>query len=325
MRELGLSLGIIFAGLFTGYGIQWLTLTHRIRLPVSLEDLRLRLQKTALLFILPITVMSTIWIVDVQSASIGTLPFIGIGAIILGGILAYGAAKMLKYNPLQTGALIPCGSFTNIGAIGMLICYIYLGEKGFALVPIYKLFEDLIYFAVGFPIAKYFSTIETKKTSMVQRLKELAKDPFIRVTLASIILGGILNVSGIYRSDFFGTINAVFIPLGTGLLLVSIGLAMRFNNIRHHFKACAMVSLIKFILVPFCATAAAWSFGYGRVDNGLPLKVVMILSSMPVAFTALIPPSIYNLDLDLANACWFFTTSALIVVLPVLLILINII
>jgi hypothetical protein len=44
--------------------------------------------------------------------------------------------------------------------------------------------------------------------------------------------------------------------------------------------------------------------------------VVIILSSMAVAFSALIPPSIYDLDLDLANACWFFTT-AFIVVLPV--------
>jgi hypothetical protein len=55
------------------------------------------------------------------------------------------------------------------------------------------------------------------------------------------------------------------------------------------------------------------------------MKVVMILSSMPVAFSALIPPSLYDLDLDLANACWFFTTSALIVVLPLLLMLINMI
>jgi predicted permease len=51
--------------------------------------------------------------------------------------------------------------------------------------------------------------------------------------------------------------------------------------------------------------------------------VVIILSSMPVAFSALIPPSIYDLDLGRANACWFFTTSALIVVLPVLLMVIN--
>jgi predicted permease len=44
---------------------------------------------------------------------------------------------------------------------------------------------------------------------------------------------------------------------------------------------------------------------------------------MPVAFNALIPPSIYNLDLDLANSCWFFTTASLVVVLPLLLMLVN--
>ena len=36
---------------------------------------------------------------------------------------------------------------------------------------------------------------------------------------------------------------------------------------------------------------------------------------MLVAFTTLIPPSIYDLDIDLANSCWFITTSLLAVVL----------
>ena len=65
--------------------------------------------------------------------------------------------------------------------------------------------------------------------------------------------------------------------------------------------------------------------GYGEIENGLPLKVVVILTTMPVAFSALIPPSIYDLDLDLANACWFFTTACLIWVLPVLLIVLELI
>jgi len=38
-----------------------------------------------------------------------------------------------------------------------------------------------------------------------------------------------------------------------------------------------------------------------------------------VAFNALIPPSIYDLDLDLANSCWFVTTALLAIVLPALL------
>ena len=76
-------------------------------------------------------------------------------------------------------------------------------------------------------------------------------------------------------------------------------------------------------MVPATITAAAYFIGYGAIDNGLPLKVVIILASMPVAFNALIPPSIYDLDLDLANACWFFTTACLIAVLPVLLAIVK--
>ena len=67
----------------------------------------------------------------------------------------------------------------------------------------------------------------------------------------------------------------------------------------------------------------AYLLGFGNIENGLPLKVVIILSSMPVAFSALIPPSIYDLDLDLANSCWFFTTALLIIILPLLLIILN--
>ena len=323
MDKLTLTLGIIACGLALGYGIQRMSTAGYLRLPVSLGALRKSLQKTALLFVLPVTVMGAIWVVDIGSVALVALPIIGVGAIVLGGVLALGAAWMLKLDAHQTGALIPCGSFTNIGSIGALICYVYLGEKGFALVPIYKLFEELTYYSVGFPIAKYYSAVNTPRDSATTRLRLLVADPFVRVAVGSILIGAGLNVSGLPRPRLFGAVNALFIPLGTGLLLISIGLAMRFGSVRDHLKACSMVALIKFAGVPLCATAAAWLLGYGQIDNGLPLQVVMIVSSMPVAFNALIPPSIYDLDLDLANACWLLTTAALVVILPVLLLAIN--
>ena len=78
-----------------------------------------------------------------------------------------------------------------------------------------------------------------------------------------------------------------------------------------------------FVLVPVCAGALAYRIGFAHVDAGLPLKVVIVLSAMPVAFNALIPPSIYDLDLDLANSCWFVTTALLVLVLPLLLLILN--
>lgn len=323
LSRFAFTFAIITGALAVGYLIQQLVNRGRLRLPIDLKSLRILLQKWALLFFLPITVMSAIWIVSFPSMTMAALPLFGFAALTLGGVAGLALARLLKLPPRQTGALFPCGSFTNIGAIGALVCYLFLGEKGFALVPIYKIFEELTYYGIGFPIAKYYSTAGQSTEGTGDRLKALARDPFILTAVSALIIGGLLNASGLQRPAVFATVNAIFIPLGTSLLLISIGLAMKFKSVRHYLKACVGIAAIKFVLVPVVMTSLAFAVGYGRIENGLPLKVVMILTSMPVAFNALIPPSIYDLDLDLANACWFFTTMGLVVVLPVLLLVLN--
>ena len=183
------------------------------------------LYKSALFFIFPITITGAIWVVRVQAAAIATLPLLGFGAIMLGGISALVAAR--------------------------------------------------------------------------------------------------LNLSGLPRPGGFRMINTIFIPLATGMLLVSIGLSMQFKRVKDYLKESLAVAGIKFLIVPLAIGGLAYLIGYGEIENGLPLKVVIVLTTMPVAFSALIPPSIYDLDLDLANACWFFTTACLIWVLPALLIVIE--
>jgi predicted permease len=324
LTKLLTSLGIIACGLCTGYLIQRLVESQHLRLPCSLEYLRKALQKSALLFVLPVTIAGAIWVAQVQSAAIAALPLLGFGAIMLGGLCALAAARLMALPPYKAGALYGCGSFTNIGSIGALICYIYLGEAGFALVPIYKIFEELTYYSIGFPIAKYHSaTVSAGQEPTAARIKKLLTDPFILATVSSLVVGALLNLAAIPRPALFRTINAVFIPLGTGMLLISIGLSMRFRRVRNYVKECVAVSIIKFMVVPVAISTVAYLIGYATIENGLPLKVVIILTSMPVAFNALIPPSIYDLDLDLANACWFFTTACLIAVLPILLLIVR--
>jgi hypothetical protein len=318
------SFSVILFGLFLGYITQILASRELIRLPLPIDGLRKLLQRIALLFLNPIAVIGAIWVVSLKDITLVALPFIGLFALLAGGAIALGIARMFKFGPQKTGSMYVCGAFTNIGSIGSLICFVFLGEMGFALVPIYKLFEELSYYAIGFPIAKYYSGSTTAER-IADRLKSLIRDPFILVALVSIIIGGLLNFTGIDRPEFFKTIISVFVPLGTIMLLTSIGLALRFRRVRDYIQECVSVALIKFIFIPILATLLAYMIGFGKIDDGLPLKVVMILSSMPVAFIALIPPSIYDLDLDLANSCWFFTTALLIFVLPGLLFVLGLI
>lgn len=323
MSKFLFSFGVIAFGLSLGYVIQSACSRGLVTLPMGVDQLRKLLQRVALLFVNPVTVVGAIWIVDIKALSLAALPALGGGAILLGGALALGASGLMGLESKETGAFFACGSFTNIGSIGALICFMFLGERGFALVPIYKLFEEVTYYGVGFPVAKYYSDIHAVGVSPWERLRGMARDPFILVALSAITLGGLLNASGVERPAFFHTLNSVFIPTGTTLLLVSIGLAMKFKRVKHYLRECFSVSAIKFLLVPGIMFSIAYLIGFGDIDGGLPLKVVIILSAMPVAFNALIPPSIYDLDLDLANSCWFFTTAALVVVLPALLFAVN--
>jgi len=312
------SFTVILAGLLLGYAIQVLAARGVIRLPLPVDSVRKGLQRSALLFVNPVAIVGATWIVSIRDAALAALPLVGLFAIVTGGVLALGAARILRLPPKKTGALFCCGSFTNIGSIGALVCYLYLGEPGFALVPIYKIFEELSYYSIGFPIAKHYSG-----SSVVEgrwdRVRVLLRDPLILVSVTALLLGGALNASGIDRPAIYGPVNAVLIPLQAFMLLVSVGLALRFRRVGDYLRESAAVAAIKFAAVPALTCALAVSLGFGRIDGGLPLKVVLILSSMPVAFNALIPPSIYDLDLDLANSCWFVTTALLAAVLPALL------
>ena len=320
-----ISLGYIFFGLVCGYILQQLVEGRIIQIPISLERLRKLLQKIGLLFFVPVSFIGALWITKMDNIKIIALPFLGVFALLLGGILGFVSAKLLKLNRKDTGSMFICGSFTNIGSIGGLLCYMFLGEKGFAFFPIYKLFEQVIYYAVGFPIAKNFSNEIVKKENILLQLKKVFTDIFVLVTLTSITIGTFLNISGIERPEFYKTINAVFIPGGTVTLLISIGLAIKFKKVKNYIKECIAISMIKFILMPIIISSIAILLGYGIFAGGLPLKVAIILSSMPVAFTAMVPVSLYDLNLDLANSCWLVTTMGLFIVVPLLSYIIRLI
>lgn len=318
------SFAIIFVGLVLGYVTQIIVRRKHVSLGIPLDDLRILLQKVALLFFNPVAIVGAIWIVNLKNAALFALPFFGLLTYLLGGSLAVGASRLLDLEGRKTGALFGCGFFTNIGAIGTLVCYIFLGEAGFALVAIFKLFQEVAYYGIGFPVAKYLgsSRHDVPARGLV---RHLVSDPYLLVAVSALTMGGLLNISGYQRPEFYKIIISVLVPLITFLLLLSIGMAMEFRKIGAYLRECVSISLIKFVLVPVLVSLPAYFLGYGRIQNGLPLKVVLVLSSMPVAFNALIPPSIYNLDLDLANSCWFFTTALLVVVLPMLLLVINMI
>ena len=287
------SLGLIATGLSAGYLYRNIT-PQGIKLSEKeTNTLRRRLQEAALLYVNPVAFGGAIWALKLSDIRIIALPFLGAFAILLGGALAYLAAYVLKLGRKQNGVFVVCGGFTNIGSIGSLVCYILLGEPAVALMPFYKLFETFLYYGVGFSYAKSMSdTVSGVENS--NKFKQVLTDKFVLVAMSSMAVGLGLNLMGIQRPAFYSALNSFLIPLGTLLLLSSIGMAMRFGKMRGYMGEAGVISLIKLIIVPSSVYLLGSWLGLGSIDGGLPLKTALVLASMPVAFVAMVPPAIYD-------------------------------
>ncbi|WP_319559560.1 hypothetical protein [Marispirochaeta sp.] len=267
--------------------------------------------------------MGAIWIFQIHTFRLLFLPILGFLAIFTGAAASLGIGKRLKLDPSRRGALFSTGTMSNLGSVGSLVVFTTLGEAGYAMVPFYRLFELFSYYVICFPIAKSFSPQNEAAAGNRGKLLSLFLDPFVLVTLGSLGTGLILNLTGVQRPEFYGPLNSFLVPVGSLLLLTSIGMAMRFGRVGSYMKEAFAVAGIKYLVIPVVVTGSAALLGYGSIDGGLPLKVVLIMSSMPVGFIAMVPPSIYKLDVDLANAAWLVSTLLLTLIIPLQILFIN--
>jgi len=315
---------VITIGIFSGYIFQKIIDKRNLIKPESKKNISVFLQKMGMLGLVPITYIGSLWILNIESLTeIFSLPFVGAASIVIGGYLAVLIARISNYKRIQIGSMFSCGFFSNLTSLGGMICFFYLGEEGYALVPIFTFFIRVLYFGYGYPKARIYGDDYINQKKLHNKIIEILNDPFFYIGIGSVFVGIFLNISSVQRPHFYGRINEILIPLTTFILLFSVGLNLKFSKIYKYLKECIQISIVKFIIVPTAILLISLLFGYESINNGLPLKVALILSAMPVAFNSVIAANIYNLNIDLVNSCWIFTTFALLLVLPVILTIVN--
>lgn len=318
-----LAIGIIVFSLSLGKGIRWLVETKRVPGSWPIATLLNNSIRVVMLGLNPIIIVGAFWYVEMADISLLFLPILGITTLFIGGMLGIGAAKWLKLSRPQTGAMFVSTAFINIGNFGTLFCFVFLGEASIAFVALFKLFEELYYYLIAFPIAKAYG--ESREKQKQTFLKKVLTDPLILVTFIAIVIGGCLNFSPFERPDFYETVNQILIPLSAFLLVTPIGFSIKFTSIGKYKKESFIVSIIQFFLVPGIITTIAYLLGIGDINNGMVLAVLLIVTAMPPAITSLVPAKMYHLDLDLANSNWLVCTGLLIVVLPILYFILKVI
>lgn len=277
------------------------------------------LKLVTMFFLEPISMFSSFWSFSFTDATIFSLSILGMLMIVLNAACALFIIKATKMVPFKAASIFTTGVFSNILTFGGLTAFILFGVQGYSLILLINLMISPLTYFVGYPMSHQIGQGSPLKNTFTSR--SYASKPYLAVPFVALFAGLLLNFSDIPQPAFLPLLRSFLIPSTTTALGVSIGITLSFGKVRRYRKDIALVFLIKFIVSPAVVGLIAFLFGLHSVMGGLPYKVAIVASVMPVGFNALIPPALYGFDLDLANSAWITSTLAYAVVLPVVYLL----
>ena len=323
MNSLVFVLAVTFGSVALGYVTRLVPLGPLAGVARNAATISKVLKIVAIFVLNPVPVVNAFWRLSLDSGLLLVFPFLGIVSVTVAGSTAIGLNYLFGIPPRRAASVFVASAFTNIMSLGGLIAFVFFGHDGYALVPLFNSFISLAYYAVGYPLSHHLSLEKSLETRGRVTFSSgvFRERPYLLSPVIAILFGLALNVMGVPRPVRLDTVSGVLIPLISAIIGYSIGLSLRFSRIRAYRKEIALVSAVKFIVVPAVIIPIGVGLGLPSLLDGVAFKVLVVLSVMPVAFNALIPPVVYEFDLDLANSAWVVTTLAIIPLLPVLYVL----
>lgn len=322
MDRLLFILIVTFGSVFLGYATRRVPFAPIAGLSRCAGEISRVLKIVALFVLNPIPIVNSFWRLSLGSGTLVVFPLLGVLSVSVAGLSAIALNALCRIPPKRAASVFTAGMFTNIISLGGLTAFAFFGHDGYALVPLFNTLISVSYYAVGFPVSHQIS--RDTRSGFAFSPRAFWERPYLLIPLAAMAVGLLLNVGGVSHPAFLDGVSGVLIPLVSGLISYSIGLTLYFGRISSYRKEIALVALIKFMIVPAVMIPAGFLVGLPDLLGGLPFKVLVILSVMPVAFNSLVPPAIYGFDLDLANSAWVVTTLALIPILPLLYFLVAV-
>ncbi len=315
---------VLFAASFGSLAVGALVAAAlRVRVPgvqPRLDRLSVTMKFVGIFVISVLPTVNSFWGLHVPGARLAFVPLLGFLAVAIGGAGGVLASRLLRLPPSRAASMFCLGLFTNLGLLGSLAAFVFFGEPGFAVAQIYTMLEQLTYYTVGFPMVDRI--VRGTRGSLID-LSGLRRRPAVFIPLAAMAVGGVLNLLHVARPAIVPDISGALIIVNAALLGLAIGLTLRVSTMGRYGREVAAAAAIKFALIPAVVIPLAWALGLGGLDGGLPLKVVALLAFMPVGVIALVPPTLYGADLDMANSGWLATTGAMLAILPVLALILG--
>ncbi len=311
MSKLLFSFGLIFLGICTGQIIK--KLQNRISQRIPLHKVMIILRDIAFLILNPIVLINSFWIVDTSNITLIVLPFICIITLALGGGLALVFSRAFKHSNTKKAAMYACGTLSNVGTVGSLVVFTFLGEYAYSIAAMFYVFEPFYVFLIGYTFTK---ALCEGNFNIKERLKGVITDKPLLIYFSAILIGIALNFSSLTRPVFMEKYNQHMIPLVSFTLIFTTAYKMHIGKIKHNLRESFVIVGIKYVFIPLSALCIAYFFGLQHIENGLVIKVLIIMTLIPTSFNSLMLPDLFNADRDIINSAWIMTMLPLAFIIP---------
>ena len=267
----------------------------------------------------PFVIVTAFWSLDLsQVADLAAAPIIGTSWMLAMLIPAAIVASRLGLSHPRRGNFYLATMFSNTGiTLGACLCMILLDDKGLDMALLFTLGFMPLLLTVGFGIGKH----SARKAALAEG-SSIVNPPSLGllrlVPYSAIAVGVILNLAGARTPALAPYIARRLVFADVVLYSFAIGTLFMFGSVRRFLRECIVMSGLKFIVGPLVGLGLFFIVSQVAGLSRLLLQVTIVQCAMPVAIMSVVVSRFCRLDMQLAAACWVFTTLAVAAVVPIL-------
>jgi malate permease and related proteins len=276
---------------------------------MDVESLRKSINKIVLYFILPALIFNVVYKSEVGKE------FIHIPLTATAGIFAALIFSVCIYHftnlPSRTkGALILAASFSNVTYLGLPVLqgiFPDIPEKISVVAVLFEVTTSPVLLSIGALIAVYYGN------KSFYGVKQIVKKIVSLPPIWALILVLVVKFLNIPVPAFILITTKTLGSIATGLMILSLGMALKFKKI-NHLPWLLPAILIQLFLIP----AVAYIVGKGLQMNDPFFEASVIEAAMPTQLLTLVVADEFDLDTEMLAFVIFLSTIASLITIPLI-------
>jgi hypothetical protein len=215
---------------------------------------------------------------------------------------AYAAGRLLRLKPPLMGAFLLVAAMGNTGYLGFPLTIGLFGAENLAKSVFYDFGTVTVLFTIGIMLAGYFGDPEHK----MNVVKEFALFPSVLALAAGLVLNPLTLPAFLLTGLTY--LGAATVPL----IMLTVGLTLETKKVGAYALPLSAMLLIKLLLSPLFAYAAATAGNLAQLDIG----IIVLEASMPAVMLSLVVGLKYKLDVEFTSLAILVSIIGSLVTIP---------